>query len=97
MSDAERALADEALRCRDPLAHAAAHDAEGEIERLRAVLAEVLDPRRWQDQEVTIRGLRQDGAILHATTAELADWRARADNQPTRGPAAPAADTTPRF
>ena len=66
----------------------------------QSVLAEVLDERRWKDRELYIRALRQNGAVHHATNAELTDWRARATAAgatiPTR-PATAAADTTGRY
>jgi hypothetical protein len=65
----------------------------------RETLADVLDPRRRQEQELIVQGIRQDGAILHGTAAEWADWTARAQAAGASIPAgpAPAADTTVRF
>lgn len=67
---------------------------------LRAVVADILDARRWQEAEVIVRGLRQDGAVHHATAAELADWRAQATAAGAvihQDQAPVAADTLPGF
>lgn len=58
-----------------------------ELDQTRAVLAEVLDPRRWSPAAMYVGERVQDGARLEATSAELADWRARAAGQPARIPA----------
>lgn len=88
--DAANAEVDRLMQERGSQAIARARDAACDI------LADILDPRRREEQELTVRGIRQDGAILHGTAAEWADWTSRAEAAGASIPTEPAVDTTAR-
>lgn len=88
--DAANAEVDRLLQERGSQAIARARDAACDV------LADVLDPRRRQEQELTTRGIRQDGATLHGTSAEWADWTSRAQAAGASIPTEPAPAPDPR-